>query len=66
MLSIVRRGLGEGGYIVSAEDARITGWFEFTPTFIYIYENALASIKTTLNANSLSYEWSKCYNTNIA
>ena len=43
---------GGGGYIVSVEDARITGWFEFTPTFILIYENALASIKTTLNANS--------------
>ena len=23
-------------YIVSVEDARITGWFEFTPTFILI------------------------------
>ena len=37
-------------------DARITGWFEFTPTFIFIYENAMASIKATLNANSLSYK----------
>ena len=29
--------MGGGGYIVSAEDAKITGWFEFTPTFIFIY-----------------------------
>ena len=51
--------LGQGVrecYIVSVEDARITGLFKFTPTFIFIFENALASIKTILNANSLSYK----------
>ena len=45
-----------GCYIFSVEDARITGWFEFTSTFMFTYENALASIETTLNTNSLSYK----------